>query len=593
MKNSLLKPLVLLVLALLAAFAMADDKIKWSAKLASGEAKPGAQVTVLLNADIEAGWHLYSIVPSKASNIPTTIGVEAPAKLNGQVTEGKPVLKYDANFEAEVQYFENHAEYKVPVTLGPDGKANLTVRFQTCNDRTCIPPKTVTVPLGGTTAAAGTGGATGTTVPTKPSGAPQDKGIFAFIALAFGAGLLALVTPCVFPMVPITVSYFSKQHEKNPEGSTIAQPLAYCLGIIGAYTGFGLLVAVVFGASGIQNFATNPVVNLLLAVMFIALSLNLFGLYEISLPSGLTNRFNAKGKSGLIVPIFMGLTFTLTSFTCTGPFVGTILISAAKGQLLYPVVGMLAFSTAFALPFFLLAMFPGYLAKLPKSGAWLAAVKGFMGFIEIAAAVKFFSNADLVWGTGILSRTLFLGVWAVIFAAALMYLAGIFKLPTVQMPKAFGPGRFVMMGLTALCAGYFVLGMTGRSLGELEAFLPPAKSGWMESYDKALDLAKRLNKPVFINFTGVTCTNCRWMEKNMFPDPEVKNQLKRFVLVELYTDKQSKEDEENQVLQQKLTGTVALPVYLAVAPDGKILSKFESSTRDKSEFLKFLDSAKI
>ena len=271
---------------------------------------------------------------------------------------------------------------------------------------------------------------------------------------------------------------------------------------------------------------------------------------------------------------------------------GTILISAAKGELLYPLVGMLAFSTAFALPFFLLAMFPGYLAKLPKSGSWLAAVKGFMGFLEIAAAVKFFSNADLVWGTGILSRTLFLGVWVAIFVVAALFLAGIVRLPTVDMPKKIGPGRVVIMALTVIAAGFFALGMTGKSLGEMEAYLPPSKSGWMESYEKALDLAKRENKPVFVNFTGVTCTNCRWMEKNMFPNPDVKKELGNYVLVELYTDKQSKEDQDNQALQQKLTGTVALPVYLTVAPDGHVISKFESSTRKTEEFLTFLRTGK-
>ena len=587
-----IKPLLLFILATFVSLCSAQDKIHWAAKVVQGEQKPGANVTVELDAKIDSGWHLYSTNPSKASNIPTAIGVAAPAKLVGKVVEEKPIRKFDNNFEAEVEFFENSAKFSVPVQLGSDGKAAVTVLFQTCNDRTCLPPKTISVPVGGSypeSTTATTAPAMGSVPPAKTEGQfPKDQGLLAFIALAFGAGLLALLTPCVFPMVPITVSYFAKQHEKQGGASGFAQPVAYCLGIIGAFTGFGLLVTILFGASGIQNFATNPVVNLLLAVMFIGLSLNLFGIYEISLPSSITNRFNYRGKSGLIVPVLMGLTFTLTSFTCTVPFVGTILISAAKGELLYPLVGMLAFSSAFALPFFLLAMFPGYLAKLPKSGSWLAAVKGFMGFLEIAAAVKFFSNADLVWGTGILSRTLFLGVWVLIFAIAALFLAGIVKLPTVDMPKKIGPGRVIIMALTVLSAGFFAVGMTGKSLGEMEAYLPPSKSGWMESYEKALDLAKRENKPVFINFTGVTCTNCRWMEKNMFPNPAVKKELGNYVLVELYTDKQSKEDQDNQSLQQKLTGTVALPVYLTVAPDGHVISKFESSTRQTEEFLNFL-----
>ncbi len=587
------KPLVLLILALLASLSLAQEPIHWSTKVLSGDLKANAKVVVELDASIDKGWHLYALTKSKGGNIATTVVVTSPAKLDGIVTEDKPVLKYDTNFEAQVEFFEEHAKFTVPVQLGPDGKGVLAVGFQTCNDRSCLPPKTVMVPIGGSATSAAPAPATGAAGPEDDATRlqkEQQKGLFSFVLFAFGAGLLALLTPCVFPMVPITVSYFSKQREKQEGGSMIAQPLAYCLGIISAFTGFGLFVTIVFGASGIQNFATNPIVNLLLAAMFIFLSLNLFGIFELSLPSAVTNRFSYRGKSGLVVPVLMGLTFTLTSFTCTVPFVGTILISAAKGQILYPLVGMLAFSTAFALPFFLLAMFPQYLAKLPKSGSWLAAVKGFMGFLEIAAAVKFFSNADLVWGTGILSRKAFLGVWVVIFVAAALFLAGVLRLPTVEMPKKFGPARLVVMALTVLSAGFFAYGMTGPSLGEMEAYLPPTKSGWLENYGKALDLAKRTNTPVFINFTGVTCTNCRSMERNMFPRPEVKKELGNYVQLELYTDKASKEDQANQALEQRMVDTVALPVYVIVSPDGKVLKKFESSTRDAGEFVQFLKS---
>lgn len=585
-----MKLLAFFPLVCLACLGAAQNVVKWSSHVVSGGGKPVGIVTVEVDAQIDPGWHLYALTKSTAGNIATAVTAVAPAKLTGPVTEGKPVHKYDPNFEAQVEFFENSAKFTAPVQLGADGQGALKVHFQTCNDRECLPPKDVTVPIGGSVPASAAPPASATGLPPSQSQVPKDQGLLPFIAFAFGAGLLALLTPCVFPMVPITVSYFAKQHEKAGGSAGVAQPLAYCLGIIGAFTGFGILVTVLFGASGIQRFATNPIVNLLLAALFIFLALNLFGIYEISLPVSVTNRFNTRGKSGLIVPVLMGLTFTLTSFTCTVPFVGTILISAANGKLLYPLVGMLAFSTAFSLPFFMLAMFPQYLAKLPKSGSWLAAVKGFMGFLEIAAAVKFFSNADLVWGTGILSRTRFLGVWVVIFVLAALFLAGLFKLPTVQMPKRFGPSRALFLGLTMLTAVFFALGMTGRSLGEMEAYLPPGSSGWLDNYGKALDIAKRTNRPVFINFTGVTCTNCRWMEKNMFPTAAVQGELKHYVLLELYTDKQSREDADNQALQQRLTGTVALPVYLCVAPDGKILAKFESSTRDPQEFLKFLRS---
>ena len=591
MKLRLFKILSLLILTMLACVSFGQERIKWSASILTGELKPNSNATAELKAVIDEGWHLYSTTKTKAGNIPTTITVNAPASLTGKVEEDKPILKFDPNFQAQVQFFEKQAKFRIPIRVGADGRANLSVRFQTCNDRTCLPPKTIVVSVGGQSVV-GSVSATAAATAVPNTKAPEDQGLLAFVVLAFGAGLLALLTPCVFPMVPITVSYFAKQHEKNAGISGFAQPVAFCFGIISAYTVFGLLVTILFGASGIQNFATKPIVNLVLAAMFIVLSLNLFGIYEFALPSGLTNRFNHRGKSGLLVPLLMGLTFTLTSFTCTGPFVGTLLISAAKGQLLFPLVGMLAFSTAFALPFFLLAMFPGYLAKLPKSGSWLAAVKGFMGFIEVAAAVKFFSNADLVWGTGILSRTTFLGVWIVVLLASALFLAGFLKLPTVEMPKKIGIGRVSVLCATLMGIGYLIYGVTGQSLGDLEAFLPPSKSGWLNSFDKALEYARRTNKPVFINFTGVTCTNCRWMEKNMFPNPEVKKELGNYVLAELYTDEESKVDAANQALQQKLTGTVALPVYLTLTPDGKVISKFESSTRSKDEFLKFLRSGR-
>jgi len=596
MKSRMLKSSFLLViLGLLFSISSAQQAVTWTSHLVSGEAKSAANVVVELDATIGPKWHLYALPPTKASNIPTTVSVNAPAKLAGTVTQEKPELKFDGNFGAQVEFFEKSAKFNVPVELGPDGKAVLAVRYQACNDRMCLPPTTVSVPVGG-------GGAS---VAAPKSAAPeslsidqqvkreQEKGLISFIAFAFGAGLLALLTPCVFPMVPITVSYFSKQKAAEGEKTSIAQPVAYCLGIISAFTGFGLIVTILFGASGIQKFATNPIVNLILAGVFIVLALNLFGVYEISLPVSLQNRFSPRGKRGLVAPVLMGLTFTLTSFTCTVPFVGTILVNATHGDVLYPFVGMLAFSSAFALPFFLLALFPQYLARLPKSGSWLSAVKGFMGFIEIAAAVKFFSNSDLIWGTGILSRTAFLGVWVVTFVFAALFLAGVIRLPHVDMPRSFGPGRMVMLGLTVLTTVYFAYGMTGGSLGEMEAYLPPSKSGWLEKYNEAVDQAKRTNKPIFINFTGVTCTNCRMMEKNMFPRKDVTNELKHFVLLELYTDKESKEDEDNQALEQKLTGTVTLPIYVVVTPEGKVAKMFGSSTRDANEFVQFLrDGAK-
>jgi thiol:disulfide interchange protein DsbD len=581
--------LVILTLCVSALTLCQEDVVKWSARLEA--AKPGDPAVVLLDAKIDEGWHLYALPPTKASNIPTTIEAVAPLQLVGTPEQPKPINKFDPNFEAEVDYFEKQVTFRVPVS-GPTEKGVLKVQYQACDASSCLPPVTVDVVIGEDAKPVAATSASDVAMPSDADrlASAKAQGLLPFILFAFGAGLLALLTPCVFPMVPITVSFFAKRQESNNRRAGITQAFAFCLGIIGAFAGFGLLVTFLFGSTGIQQFATNPWVNIAIGLLFVVLALNLFGFYQISVPSGLANKINPHGKAGLIAPVLMGLTFTLTSFTCTVPFVGTILVSASQGEWVYPLIGMLAFGSAFALPFFFLALFPQFLAGLPKSGVWLEAVKGYMGFLELAAAVKFFSNADLVWNTGILPRDRFLYVWVVIGLGALAFLLGFIKLPHVQMPKKLGRGRLVVVGLTAVAIVSLALGTRGRSLGELEAFLPPshAADGWFTDYDKAQQLARTTGKPIFINFTGVTCTNCRWMEKNMFPRQDVSGELKNFVSVELFTDRQIESDRLNQKLQRQLTGTVTLPIYVIVTPEGEVIRKFESSTRNTDEFVAFL-----
>ncbi len=585
--------LILLFNALLfSVLAGAQDQVTWAAKF-EGTPKAGEKAVLLLEATIQKDWHLYALPPTTAANIPTTIEPVAPLTLAGKIEQPKPIHEMDDNFNAMVDYFKDSVVFRVPVQLGNslDGQ-KVSVMFQACNATTCIPPTTVEVGIGAKAVSASTEAAAATAMQSDADrlAAAKSQGLLPFMLFAFGAGLLALLTPCVFPMVPITVSFFAKRRETAGSRSGIVQALAFCLGIIGAFAGFGLIVTLLFGASSIQLFATNPWVNIAIGVLFVVLAFNLFGFYQINVPSGLANKFNPQGKAGLLAPILMGLTFTITSFTCTVPFVGTILVSASQGEWVYPLFGMLAFGTAFSLPFFFLALFPQFLAGLPKSGAWLDSVKGYMGFLEIAAAVKFFSNADLVWNTGILPRDRFLYVWILIGVATLAFLVGLLKLPHVQMPKKFGRGRMVITALTALAVVMLALGVgpKGRSLGEMEAFLPPSHSGWIEDFSTAQRLARTTGKPMFINFTGVTCTNCRWMEKNMFPREDVSGQLGNYVPVELFTDRQTPGDRANQELQKRLTGTVTLPVYVIVTPDGQVIRKFESSTRNSEEFVSFL-----
>jgi thiol:disulfide interchange protein len=641
-------PLLLALLAVLPAAAQ-KDPVSWSARLDPADARAGEAARVLLTARIDNTWLIYSM--KEQGPIPLSVSL-VPGKAlaaAGPAIEPKPKRKHDEGFQKEVAYHAGEVVFALPVKLaaGPGGaqRAALKVRYQACDPRLCLPPKTIEVPVAFTVAAgparpqrlkpstavppqpvagaattptsAGDPSASGAppAVPAATAASPDDgdfgdrvkraqaSGLAAFLWLSLTMGFLALLTPCVFPMVPITVSFFSKRQDAD-DGKNLRGALAYCLGIIGTFTGLGLMLTVIFGASGIQQFATNPWINLGMAALFIVLALNLFGAFEIVLPASLVNKVGGGSRGGRFVgPMLMGLTFTLTSFTCTVPFVGTLLVATTQGNPAWPVVGMLAFSTAFASPFFLLALFPGWLARLPKSGSWLVSVKAFMGFLELAAAVKFLSNADLVWGMGLLTRPVFLSLWSTIALVAGLYLLGWLRLPHGDGPLS--PGLFRRgLGVATATAGVWCLAAIGGgvSLGELDAFLPPRHYGapagtaahgvrWNEDYDAAVEQARREGKALFINFTGYTCTNCRWMESHIFPRPDVVTELSRFVPVELFTDGLGARYDRNKKLQEEQFGTVALPLYVVVTPDGRKLGEFAGLTRNPQEFVDFLRKA--
>jgi thiol:disulfide interchange protein DsbD len=399
-------------------------------------------------------------------------------------------------------------------------------------------------------------------------------------------------------MVPVTVSYFTKRTDRP-----LASALAYAGGIIGTFAVLGVGVAALFGATRVQAFATNPWVNLGLGLLFVVLALNLFGVYEFQVP--LANRFasaSRSAKGGLVAPVLMAVAFTLTSFTCTAPIVGTLLALSAKGgNLVYPMLGMASFGLAFALPFFLLALFPSLLSKTPKAGSWLGVVKPTLGFIELMASLKFFSNSDLVWQTGILTRPVFLVLWAGLSLAMGLYLAGAFA-----KFKGVGPVR-IALGLAGCAFGiWLIVGVRGGDFGQVSAYLPPdpypakgashtlpsslaaADPGTAKTFQAALDLAKEKHANVFVNFTGITCVNCRTMENTVFPRPDVQKEFGKLVKVELYTDRDTDEDNANQALEQKIGNTVALPLYLIVRPDGTVIDRFEGLAPNPVDFVQFL-----
>jgi thiol:disulfide interchange protein len=391
--------------------------------------------------------------------------------------------------------------------------------------------------------------------------------------------------------VPITVSYFTNNAAAT-RGRAVGTAALYGLGIVLTFTVLGSALAAVAGAAGLNRFAANPWVNLGITALFLIFALNLFGLYEIKLPFRVLSRLDAMSRrrgASVTGTLLMAATFTVTSLTCTAAFLGTLLVVAAQGEWQRPIAGLLAYSAMFALPFVILAAAPQFVSQMPRSGPWLARVKVVMGFLEIAAAMKFLSNADLVWSWGIFTRGVVLTAWIVTALALAIYLVG--RRPTF--------GR-VGAGLVATaCAVWLATGLAGHRLGELEAFLPPAvvhaesrgELPWItDDLDAALAQARATNRRVIIDFTGYTCTNCRWMEANMFPRPEVRDRLDGFVRARLYTDGQGPVYERQQRYQQEKFKTVALPIYAIVDGEQRTVATFAGLTRDPAEFLRFLDA---
>ncbi|MDQ3710960.1 MAG: thioredoxin family protein, partial [Acidobacteriota bacterium] len=506
------------------------------------------------------------------------------------------------------------------------------VRFQVCNDTLCLPPKTVKVTFAGyedvkksgqrsevrgqenqvdsQQLAIGNQSASDSKIqnPKSKTQNPNDLPISSFIWLAITLGALSLLTPCVFPMIPITVSYFTN-HSGRSRANAVKLATVYSLGIILTFTILGMLLAIFVGAAGINLFAANPYVNLLITGIFLFFAFNLFGAYEITIPTAILTKLDNLTRSqegeggGIVGALLMGLTFTLTSFTCTSPFVGTILVSASQGDWQMPLVGMLAFSTVFALPFFILALLPQYVSSLPRAGGWMNSIKVAMGFLEVAAAMKFLSNVDLVWRWGIFTRPVVLAIWIAIGVVLAIYLLGKFQLPHDSKPERIGAFRLMSAVISLAISFYLLTGLFGAKLGELESFLPPdlenssarmfgGKSEelkWISNdYEAALAKAKAENKLVFVDFTGYTCTNCRWMEANVFPKKEVEAEMSKYILVRLYTDGDGAIYEKQQQFQEQTFQTVALPYYAIMDAGGKTVSTFPGLTRNINEFVDFL-----
>ena len=568
---------------------------------------------LIFKAKIEPTWHLYSQIETPEGPLPTYFEFEKSKEfvLVGKTIEPKPIEHAEPVFDnLVVRYFENTAVFKQKIKALTNKPFSVKgfIDGMACNESQCqkfSPPVDFIFKLEGaevstaktssliavtentqvdSTTNKDTASEKATAVSsnkkeTELTQAPEKKPDTTYLALfiaGFAGGLLALLTPCVFPMIPMTVSFFTKQSKTKAAG--IKNALIYALSIIVIYISLGLGVTLIFGADAMNNLATNVWFNLAFFILLVVFAISFLGAFEITLPSAFVNKMDAKSdKGGLIGIFFMAFTLGLVSFSCTGPIIGTLLVQAAStGALAGPFFGMFGFSLALALPFGLFAAFPGWLNSLPKSGGWLNSVKVVLGFLELALAMKFLSNADLVVQAGILKRELFIVIWIVIFALLGAYLMGWFKLPHDSEMKHVSVGRLMMAVLVFSFTVYLVPGLWGAPLKIISGFPPPdfysespegfggrnaeVISGKQEHVDLpehahrgpngipafddyylALEYAKKVNKPVLVDFTGWACVNCRKMEGQVWSDSDVKLKLSQdFVLVSLYVDDKKK-----------------------------------------------------
>ncbi len=602
----------LFFLLLGAACAQRLDPVQWSLSVEPPASPPGSKVLARLTATIDPGWHLYSLSTPKGP-IPTTVRLlDNPAIARYQIYQPRPDVQFDPNFKVDTETFQKEVVFLLNIELAknaPPGPLEITAqaRYQACDARQCLipvrKPASATVRIDPAAAPAALAMPAGYSLfePGKAASAPaapvtqaggEVQGLGAFLLIAFGFGLAAIFTPCVFPMIPVTVSFFLNR-QGSSRGQSVFQAAVFCLGIIVLFSTLGLVATAILGPFGTVQLGSNPWVNGFIALVFLVFGLSLLGAFEITIPSSvLTGMDRASQRGGVAGTLLMGLTFSLTAFACVGPFVGTLLAGSVSGGGIRPLAEMVAFASGLALPFFALALFPSYLSRLPKSGSWMARVKIVLGFVILAAMLKYVSNVDAVLQWNILTRERFLAAWVVLFALPGLYLLGFLQLEGIGPDEKVGIWRLLTGTVFLAFALSLVPGMFGGRLGELDAYVPVAPgqtAAWMKNaYTQALAEGKAEGKRIFLNFTGYACTNCHWMKSNMFTRPEIAEALGRYVLVDLYTDGTDAASELNQKILSQKFSSVAIPYYAIVDPDGNVIASFAGLTRDPAEFLKFL-----
>lgn len=664
MKKGIL--VLLFILLLFSGKILADGPVSWKMSIAD---KGNGEIELVANATIAAGWHLYDTQIPDGGPFPTSISID---EIKGAVAVGtfhavnsKLHKDFDKVFEMEIGYYEKTATFVQKFKITDKSKFVLKgdVRAQACNDRECTPPipidfsftsgnlpATVTVSTGAATDQTNDPQTTADTATlanndsisqaqtteiqdanlwtpvieeVKAFGAAGDtsnRSLLYIFGAGFIGGLIALMTPCVWPMIPMTVSFFLKRNKKN-RGKAIKDAIIYGLSIIVIYVLLGLLVTAIFGASALNDLSTSALFNLIFFGLLVFFAISFLGAFELVLPASWTNKIDSKADSttGIISIFFMAFTLALVSFSCTGPIIGTLLVDAASsGDIIAPAVGMFAFAFALSIPFALFAIFPSLLESMPKSGGWLNSVKVVLGFLELALALKFLSVADLAYKWGILDREVFLVLWIVIFTLLGLYLLGKLKFAHDSDLKYISVPRLFMAIISLAFAIYLVPGLWGAPLKTVSAFAPPhftqdfnlyegTVHAKFDDYEAGMEYAKKNNKPVMIDFSGFGCVNCRKMEASVWTDPRVKYILENdYVLITLMVDDKEKlpeviEVEENgkmtklktigdkwSYLQRHKFGTNSQPYYVLLDNAGNPIGPSYAYDENVDKYLKFL-----
>ncbi|WP_297273349.1 cytochrome c biogenesis protein CcdA [uncultured Bacteroides sp.] len=638
-------------------YAQIQEPVKFKTELKNVSA---TEVEIVFTASIEQGWHVYSTDLGDGGPISATfntdklVGAEVVGKLR---PVGKEVASFDKLFEMNVRYFEHSAQFVQKLKLtGGDYQIVGYLEYGACNDENCLPPTQVEFSFTGkgqnasasaSNADAKTdtasvdavviGGADAPTSVTvsdasdlwKPviaelnamgeTTSQEDMSWIYIFITGFVGGLLALFTPCVWPIIPMTVSFFLKRSKDRKKG--IRDAWTYGAAIVVIYVALGLAITLIFGANALNALSTNAIFNILFCLMLIVFAASFFGAFEITLPSSWSTAVDSKAEatSGLISIFLMAFTLSLVSFSCTGPIIGFLLVQVSTtGNVIAPAIGMLGFALALALPFTLFALFPSWLKSMPKSGGWMNVIKVTLGFLELAFALKFLSVADLAYGWRILDRETFLALWIVIFALLGFYLLGKIKFPHDDDDNKVSVPRFFLALFSLAFAVYMVPGLWGAPLKAVSAFAPPMQTqdfnlyndevhAQFNDYDMGMAYARQQGKPVMLDFTGYGCVNCRKMELAVWTDSKVRDLINNdYVLITLYVDDKTKlpspiKVQENGVertlrtvgdkwsyLQRVKFGANAQPFYVLIDNEGAPLNKSYSYDEDIPAYVDFL-----